>query len=158
MASSVSAARLRHDPRHLAVVAAAVAFGLAASACTVRPIGHDDIVAGRGNATPIADTHTCEHSAHGRPRHDPDNGVDLHFLVDEASTGVIDAYKTGLRGQGLDGDRGGFGGWQGAGAAYTATQGDTYGVFTGGGPKSPRRPRLRWPSKPANPDCGGGSR
>ncbi|MGO8938977.1 hypothetical protein [Mycobacterium sp.] len=49
------------------------------------------------------------------------------------------SYKTALEGKGWavtvvsSG-----GGWQGAGGAtYTATQGDTYGVFGGGGSQSP---------------------
>jgi hypothetical protein len=52
------------------------------------------------------------------------------------------------------------GGWQGAGGAtYTARKGETYGVFTGGGSDGATDVRAcAWPSQPANPNCGGGSR
>jgi len=45
------------------------------------------------------------------------------------------------------------------GATYTATRGNTYGVFSGGGSDSTTDVNARtWPSKPSNRNCGGGHR
>ena len=45
------------------------------------------------------------------------------------------------------------------GATYTGTRGDTYGVFSGGGSASTTDvSACAWPSKPSNPNCGGGNR
>ena len=90
----------------------------------------------------------------------PDNGIHLHFLVNGSSTDVVDAYKTALEGKVWAVTVVSSGGWGGAGGAtYTATQGDTYGVFSGGGSISTTDiSACAWPSKPSNPNYGGGTR
>ena len=72
----------------------------------------------------------------------------------------MNAYKTALEGKGWAVTVVSSGGWQGTGGAtYTATQGDTYGVFSGGGNASTTDvSACAWPSKPANPNCGGGNK
>ena len=90
----------------------------------------------------------------------PDSGIHLHFLVNGSSTDAMDAYKTALQGKGWTVTVVSSGGWQGAGGAtYTAPQGDTYGVFSGGGSGSTTDvSACAWPSKPSNPNCGGGNK
>ena len=90
----------------------------------------------------------------------PNSGIHLHFVVNGPSSDVMDAYKTALEGKGWAVTVVSSGGWQGAGGAtYTASQGDTYGVFSGGGSGSAADvSACAWPSKPANPNCGGGNR
>jgi hypothetical protein len=90
----------------------------------------------------------------------PDNGVHLHFFGSGSPKDVMAAYKTALEGKGwsvtvVSSGSGGDGG----GATYTATQGNTYGVFSGGGSGSTTDiGACPWPSKPANPNCGNGNR
>ena len=90
----------------------------------------------------------------------PDDGIHMHFWVNGSATDVLAAYKTALEHQGWAVTVVSSEGWGGAGSAtYTATRGTTYGVFSGGGAGS--RTDLNacaWPSKPANPNCGGGNR
>jgi hypothetical protein len=90
----------------------------------------------------------------------PDNGIHMHFLVNGSSPDVLDAYKTALEGKGWTVTVVSSGGWARAGGAtYTGTQGDTYGVFSGGGSASTADvSACAWPSKPSNPNCGGGNR
>lgn len=87
-----------------------------------------------------------------------ENGVHQHFGVAGAPTPVMDAYKGALEGKGWTVSvlhTGGGGG--GGGATYTGTNGDAYGVFTGGGyGDSTDIDACAWPSKPANPNCGSG--
>jgi hypothetical protein len=88
----------------------------------------------------------------------PDNGIHLHFLVNGPATDVLDAYKTSLEAKGWAVTVVASGGWgPSGGATYTATQGDIYGVFNGGGGSTGTTDvgACAWPSKPANPDCGG---
>lgn len=63
-----------------------------------------------------------------------DNGIHLHFLVNGSPTDVMNAYQPALQGKGwtVTVQRSGGGGG-GGGATYTGTNGDAYGVFTGGG-------------------------
>ena len=72
----------------------------------------------------------------------------------------LDAYKAALEGKGWVVTVVSSGRWAGAGGAtYTGTQGDTYGVFSGGGSASAADvSACAWPSKPSNPNCGGGNR
>jgi hypothetical protein len=90
----------------------------------------------------------------------PDDGIHMHFWVNGSAPDVLAAYKTALEHKGWAVTVVSSEGWGGAGSAtYTATRGTTYGVFSGGGAGS--RTDLNacaWPSKPANPNCGGGNR
>jgi hypothetical protein len=65
-------------------------------------------------------------------------------------------YKTALEGASwvvTVESSGGSGG--GGGATYTGTNGNTYGVFSGGGyGGSTDVDACAWPTKPANPNCG----
>lgn len=147
-----------------AVVAAAVALGLAASACS-SPTNSATTTSSPTAAIQAIQLQSLIPTTANTQRTDgpdmiPDNGVSMHFLVNGASTGVMDAYKTALQGKGWTVTVVASGGWQGAGGAtYTATQGDIYGVFTGGGTEVTSDVRACvWPSKPANPNCGGGSK
>lgn len=84
------------------------------------------------------------------------NGTHLHFLVNGSPTDVMGAYKTALEGQGwsvtVESSGGGGGG---GGATYTGTNGNAYGVFTGGGYGGTTDiDACAWPSKPAKPNCG----
>jgi hypothetical protein len=87
----------------------------------------------------------------------PDNGIHMHFLVNGSSTDVLDAYKTALEGKGWAVTVVSAGGWVGAGGAtHTGTQSHAYGVFSGGGSAITADVSVcAWPSKPANPNCGG---
>lgn len=135
-----------------------MAIGLAASAC--------------GSASPSATKTTSPASATqlqslipapastqrtDGPEAIPNDGIQMHFLVNGSSTDVLDAYKTALEGQGWAVTVVSSGGWQGAGGAtYTARKGETYGVFTGGGSDGATDVRAcAWPSQPSNPNCGG---
>jgi hypothetical protein len=89
-----------------------------------------------------------------------DNGIHLHFLVNGSPMDVMGAYKTALQGKNwsliVDSSSGGGGG---GGATYTASNGNAYGVFTGGGyGNTTDLDACAWPSQPANPDCGHGNR
>ena len=85
-----------------------------------------------------------------------DNGIHLHFYVNGSPTEVMGAYKSALQGKGwsliVDSSGGGGGG---GGATYTASNGNAFGVFTGGGYGSTTDiDACAWPSKPASTDCG----
>jgi hypothetical protein len=93
------------------------------------------------------------------PKSIPDNGIHLHFLVSGAANDVLNVYKTALQGKGWTVTVVASGGWGATGGAtYTGTHGDTYGVFSGGGGRDNVTDvnACAWPSKPANPNCGGG--
>ena len=87
-----------------------------------------------------------------------DNGIHMHFVVNGSPTDVMGAYKSSLEGMNWSVttvSSGGGGG--GGGATYTGTNGNAYGVFSGGGYGSTTDIHACvWPSKPANPNCGHG--
>ena len=144
-----------------AFVAATMAIGLIASACSSSPNSTTKTTSPANAAQlrsliPIpANTQRTD-----GPAAIPDNGIHMHFVVNGSSTDVLDAYKTALEGKGWVVTVVSSGGWVGAGGAtYTGTQGDTYGVFSGGGSANTADvSACAWPSKPANPNCGGGNR
>jgi hypothetical protein len=85
-----------------------------------------------------------------------DNGIHLHFLVNGSPNDVMAGYKTALEGASWAvtvESSGGSG--AGGGATYTGTNGNTYGVFSGGGyGGTTDLDACAWPAKPANPNCG----
>lgn len=85
-----------------------------------------------------------------------DNGIHLHFLVNGSPTDVMNAYKTALEGARWSVTVvSSGGGGQGGGATYTAINGASYGVFSGGGVGATTDVNAcAWPTQPANPDCG----
>jgi hypothetical protein len=91
-----------------------------------------------------------------------DNGIHMYFEVNGSPNDVMNAYKTALEGTGwsvttIVTSGGGGGGGGGGGATDTGTHGDAYGVFDGGGYNNTTYVNVcAWPSKPANPNCGGG--
>ncbi len=89
-----------------------------------------------------------------------DNGIHLHFFVNGSPTDVMNAYQPALQGKGWAvtvQNSGGGGG--GGGATYTGTNGNSYGVFTGGGYGSTTDvDACVWPAKPPTTDCGSGNR
>jgi hypothetical protein len=140
-----------------ALVAAAMAVGLVASACGSSPNS-----ATKTTPTTAAQLQSLIPTPANTQRTDgptsiPDNGIHMHFLVNGSGTDVLDAYKTALEGKGWAVTVVSSGGWGGSGGAtYTGTQGDTYGVFGGGGSGSTTDiGACAWPAKPANPNCGG---
>ncbi|MGO9158288.1 hypothetical protein [Mycobacterium sp.] len=144
-----------------ALVAAAMAIGLAASGCS----GSTNSATKTSSPASATQLQSLIPTPANTQRTDgpdtiPDSGIHLHFLVNGSSTDVMDAYKTALQGKGWAVTVVSSGGWQGAGGAtYTATQGDTYGVFSGGGSGSATDvSACAWPSKPSNPNCGGGNK
>lgn len=85
-----------------------------------------------------------------------ENGIHLHFLVNGAPVDVMGAYKTALQQKNwsliVDSSSGGGGG---GGATYTATNGNAFGVFNGGGWGSTTDiDACAWPSKPSDTSCG----
>jgi hypothetical protein len=90
------------------------------------------------------------------PQSIQESGTHKHFLVNGSPNEVMDAYKTALEGAGWTvavENAGGGGG--GGGATYTGTNGDTYGVFVGGGYGSTTDvDSCAWPTKPSNTNCG----
>jgi hypothetical protein len=147
-----------------ALVAAAMAIGLVGSACGSSPNSATKTSSAQAPAT-AAQLQSLVPTPAGTQRTDgpesiSNNGIHLHFLVNGSSTDVLDAYKTALEGKGWAVTVVSSGGWVGAGGAtYTATQGDIYGVFSGGGSASSADvSACAWPSKPSNPNCGGGIR
>src|ERR1700739_3974343 len=117
-----------------ALVAAAMAIGLVASGC-----GNSHNSATKTTPSTAAQLQLLIPTPANTQRTDgptsiPDSGIHMHFLVNGPATGVLDAYKTALEGKGWAVTVVASGGWGGAGGAtYTGTQGDTYGVFSGGG-------------------------
>jgi hypothetical protein len=145
------------------LIAVAMAIGLVASACGSSPNSATK------TTSPATATATQLQSLIPTPANTqrtdgpdsiPDNGIHMHFFVNGSAIDVLDAYKTALEGKGWAVTVVSSGGWGGfGGATYTGTQGDTYGVFDGGGTGSTTDvDACAWPSKPANPNCGGGIR
>jgi len=159
--------------------AAAMAVGLVAAACGSSPnsstassqttTASNTITASVSQATTTAATGTDLKSLIPTPvntaRTDGpdsihDNGLHLHFLVNGSPTDVMSAYQTALEGSSWSvtvQSSGGGGG--GGGATDTGTNGNAYGVFSGGGYGAMTDvDACAWPSQPANPDCGHGNR
>jgi hypothetical protein len=109
-----------------AFVAAAMAIGLIASACSSSPNSTTKTTSPANAAQlqsliPIpANTQPTD-----GPAAIPDNGIHMHFVVNgSSSTDVLDAYKTALEGKGWVVTVVSSGGWVGAGGAtYTGTHG-----------------------------------
>ena len=150
-----------------ALAAAAAAIGLVASGCngstdsapTSTSATSSNSPASAGQLQSLIPTPANTQRTDG-PDSIPNSGIHMHFLVNQASADVMNAYRTALEGKGWTVTVVASGGWQGSGGAtYTATQGDTYGVFSGGGNASNADvSACAWPSKPANPNCGGGAK
>lgn len=144
-----------------ALAAAAMAIGLVASGCnsSTNSATTSTSQASAAQLQSLIPTPADTQRTDG-PDSIPNSGIHLHFLVNGASADVMNAYKTTLEGKGWAVTVVSSGGWQGTGGAtYTATQGDTYGVFSGGGNASTADvSACAWPSKPANPNCGGGAK
>ena len=150
----------------VALAAAAMAIGLVTSACSSS--------ADSGNKTSSPATPTSPATATqlqsliptpantqrtDGPNSIPDNGIHVHFLVTGPATSVLNAYKTALQGKGWAVTVVASGGWgETGGATYTGTEANTYGVFSGGGGRDNVTDisACAWPSKPSNPNCGGG--
>lgn len=90
------------------------------------------------------------------PHNIADNGIHLHFLVNGAPNDVMAGYQSALEGASwvvTVESSGGHGG--GGGATYTGTNGNSYGVFSGGGYGATTDiDACAWPAKPAHPECG----
>jgi hypothetical protein len=89
-----------------------------------------------------------------------DNGIHLHFFVNGSAMDVMGAYKTAIQGKNrsliVDSSSGDA---NGGTATYTASNGNAFGVFTGGGDgPTTDIEACAWPSKPANTYCGRGNR
>jgi hypothetical protein len=143
-----------------ALAAAAMAIGLVGSACGSSP-NSATTTTSPASATQLQSlipTPANTQRADG-PTSIPDSGIHMHFLVNGGGTDVLNAYKTALEGKGWAVTVLSSGGWgPSGGATYTGTQGNTYGVFGGGGNGSTTDvSACAWPSKPANPNCGGSS-
>lgn len=85
-----------------------------------------------------------------------ENGIHLHFLVNGAPVGVMGAYKTALLGKNwsliLDSSSNGG---SGGGATYTASNGNAFGFFNGGGwGNTVDIDACAWPTKPSDTSCG----
>jgi hypothetical protein len=143
-----------------ALAAAAMAIGLVGSACGSSP-NSATTTTSPASATQLQSlipTPANTQRADG-PTSIPDSGIHMHFLVNGGGTDVLNTYKTALEGKGWAVTVLSSGGWgPSGGATYTGTQGNTYGVFGGGGNGSTTDvSACAWPSKPANPNCGGSS-
>lgn len=138
--------------RHRIFVAAA-AIGLVATACSNSPnsstatstsaTASKTMTASVSQATTTTSANTDLQSlipvpANTQRTDGPDsiqeNGIHLHFVVNGAPADVMGAYKTGLQGKSwsliVDSSSGGG---AGGGATYTASNGNAFGVFSGGG-------------------------
>lgn len=81
-----------------------------------------------------------------------ESGINEHFLVNGAPGDVMNSYKSALEGQGWNVTVANTGR---GGATFTATNGDAYGVFTGGGHGATTDIQAcTWPTKPSNTHCG----
>ena len=143
-----------------ALAAAAMAIGLVGSACGSSP-NSATTTTSPASATQLQSlipTPANTQRADG-PTSIPDSGIHMHFLVNGGGTDVLNTYKTALEGKGWAVTVLSSGGWgPSGGATYTGTQGNTYGVFGGGGNGGTTDvSACAWPSKPANPNCGGSS-
>jgi hypothetical protein len=159
--------------RRVFVVAAAI--GLVATACSSSPTssnatstsaaGSKTITASVSQATTTTSSNTdlqplIPVPANVQRTDGPDsiqeNGIHLHFLVNGAPTDVMGGYKTALQGKSwsviVDSSSGGGGG---GGATYTASNGNAFGLFSGGGWGSTTDiDACAWPSKPSDTSCG----
>jgi hypothetical protein len=160
--TTTSTARGSMSRSTYALVATAIAIGLVASACDSSP---NSATKATSPATATQLQSLIPAPANARrtdgPTSIPEDGIHMHFLVNGSATDVLDAYKTELEGKGWAVTVVSSGGWAGSGGAtYTATHGDIYGVFGGGGDSGSGTDigACAWPSKPANPNCGGGGR
>jgi hypothetical protein len=160
--------------RHRILVAAA-AIGLVATACSNSPTSSTatstsatvskTVTASVSQATTTTTANTDLQSlipvpANTQRTDGPDsiqeNGIHLHFVVNGAPVDVMGAYKTGLQGKSwsliVDSSSGGG---AGGGATYTASNGNAFGVFSGGGWGSTTDiDACAWPSKPSDNSCG----
>lgn len=147
--------------RSTSLVAAVLAIGLVASACgsSSNSAGKTTSPATGSQLQSLIPTPANTARTDG-PESIPDNGIHLHFLVNGGGSDVLGAYKTALEGKGWAVTVVSSGGWgPSGGATYTGTHGDTYGVFGGGGSAGTTDvSACAWPSKPANPNCGGSTR
>jgi hypothetical protein len=138
--------------------AAAMAIGLAASACghAANPASTPTSTATAAQLQSLIPTPANTQRTDG-PASIADNGIHLHYLVNGGGNDVLNAYKTALEGKGWTVTVITSGGWGASGGAtYTGTQGNTYGVFGGGGNGTTTDvSACAWPAKPANPNCGG---
>lgn len=162
-----------------ALVAAAMAVGLIASACNSSDSGTQatDTTSAASSSTAAA-TPTSQATTPAPPSDNTqlpslipapannqqakgpdnvaDNGIHMFFQVNGSPNEVMNAYKAALEGKG----------WSvttivtsGGGSTYTGTHGDAYGVFDGGGYNTTTYIDVcAWPSKPANPTCERGDR
>ena len=85
-----------------------------------------------------------------------ENGIHLHFVVNGPPVEVMAAYKTALLGKNwsliLDSSSNGG---SGGGATYTASNGNAFGFFNGGGWGSTVDiDSCAWPAKPSDTSCG----
>ena len=103
-----------------ALVAAAMAIGLAASGCS----GSTNSATKTSSPASATQLQSLIPTPANTQRTDgpdtiPDSGIHLHFLVNGSSTDVMDAYKTALQGKGWAVTVVSSGGWQGAAAPPT---------------------------------------
>lgn len=135
-----------------------LATAITATTVGLAPMGHAD----GGDATSPAQLQSLIPTPANTQRTDgpvaiPNNGIQMHFMVNGSPMAVLDGYKSALEGKGWTvtvQSSGGYGG--DGGATYTGTKGNAYGVFTGGGGGNTTDVKAcAWPSKPANPNCGG---
>ena len=152
--------------------AAALAIGLAAAACSSSP----NPGTASGTSTTSAKTVTTTVSQATTTSNAPtdlrsliptpantartdgpdtiaDNGIHLHFLVNGSPSDAMGGYKTALEGASWavtvvsSG-----GGGEGGGATYTGTNGNAYGVFSGGGYGGTTDiDACAWPAKAGQP-------
>jgi hypothetical protein len=85
-----------------------------------------------------------------------ENGIHLHFFVNGSPVEVMGAYKTALLGKNwtliLDSSSNGG---SGGGATYTASNGNAFGFFNGGGwGNTLDIDACAWPTKPSDTSCG----
>lgn len=114
------------------------------------PVSPASAAAAYADLRSLIPTPAATHRADG-PELIHDGGIRLHFFVDGAPADVLSSYKTAL----LDGH------WtlivdssSGGRATYTARNGNTFGVFTGGGFSGATDiDACAWPSAPADKDC-----
>ena len=148
------------------LAAAAIAIGLVASACSSSPNSATKTSSPATATSPAAATQLqsliptpANTQRTDGPNSTADSGIHLHFVVNGSATDVLNAYQTALQGKGWAVTVVASGGWGATGGAtYTGTHGDSYGVFSGGGGRDNITDitACAWPSKPSNPNCGGG--
>lgn len=147
-----------------AVAAAAMAVGLVLAGCG-SPHSGTASSASASSATPAPSGGTDLRSLIPTPANTQrtdgpdsihDNGIHLHFFVNGTPDDVMDAYKTALQGKSWSVTvQASTGGGGGGGATYTGTNGNVFGVFTGGGYGSTVDiEACAWPAQPPNPNCG----